>query len=474
MAKKFDAPLRWALSVLIRRLQANIEFETSYLPLRIEESQERLDQTLQRLRLRTNRTLVPLERAAGILSPSVSGEIETFRLRVEKTYYWKRLAILKRRSVEFRAEPNLSHLDAKYAPLLNQLEEARKTAIEKATRRFIPQEATPEAFEKHQAVSKSLTTRLAVREQALCQAHTQRVEAWTKRTATRVNRSQTIKNAAQARLAKLHDHKSHLDDLMDNDAILKLDGLSMHFGGLKAVDNLSFGVKRGEIFGLIGPNGAGKTTVFNCITRFYKATSGNLYYRGKNGDVIDLSSKKVHDVIRLGIVRTFQNVEMVWELPILENLLVAAHTQYHTGFFGQLLALPKLKREEKVLRKKAMDVLEDLGLAAYAAFYPLGLPYGILKKVELARTLMAKPDLIILDEPAAGLNDAETDGLKETIRKIRDKYQATIFLVEHDMGLVMDVCDTVCAISFGKKLAIGSPVEIQTNKAVREAYLGGE
>ncbi|MCK7488248.1 MAG: ATP-binding cassette domain-containing protein [Bacillus subtilis] len=142
----------------------------------------------------------------------------------------------------------------------------------------------------------------------------------------------------------------------------------MHFGGLKAVDNLSFSVKRGEIFGLIGPNGAGKTTVFNCITRFYKATSGGLYYRNRLNKAIDLADVKVHNVIKTGIVRTFQNVEMVWELNVLENLLVAAHTRYKTGFFGQLLNSPKIRREEKVMRQKAQDVLADLDLTNLCVF----------------------------------------------------------------------------------------------------------
>ncbi|PKK97629.1 MAG: ABC transporter ATP-binding protein [Tenericutes bacterium HGW-Tenericutes-2] len=262
--------------------------------------------------------------------------------------------------------------------------------------------------------------------------------------------------------------------MIDQDTILKLDRLSMHFGGLKAVDELSFSVKKGEIFGLIGPNGAGKTTVFNCITRFYKATSGQIFYRNRLNEPLNLNQFVVHNVIKEGIVRTFQNVELIWELPILENLLVAGHTLYRTGFFGQLFNIRRIRREEMIMRQKALKILSDLDLLAYQYAYPIGLPYGILKKIELARTLMVNPQLIILDEPAAGLNDAETDNLALTIKKIRDEYQATIFLVEHDMGLVMEICDTVCAISFGKKLAIGTPKEIQSSQIVREAYLGGE
>jgi len=264
------------------------------------------------------------------------------------------------------------------------------------------------------------------------------------------------------------------DGILKCDELLKLDKLSMHFGGLKAVDELSFTVKKGEIFGLIGPNGAGKTTVFNCITRFYKPTAGEVYFKNHLNETVHINDVVVHNIIKEGIVRTFQNVEMVWELNILENLLVAAHTKYRSGFFGHLFNSRLLRQEEVIMKTKAQKILKDLELLQYSYAYPMGLPYGILKKVELARTLMVEPRLIILDEPAAGLNDSETDALAETIKKIRDEYNTTIFLVEHDMGLVMDICDTVCAISFGKKLAIGSPKEIQNSKVVREAYLGGE
>jgi branched-chain amino acid transport system ATP-binding protein len=269
-------------------------------------------------------------------------------------------------------------------------------------------------------------------------------------------------------------HANHNTPSLDKDIILELNGLTMQFGGLKAVDNLSFRVKEGEIFGLIGPNGAGKTTVFNCITQFYKPTAGKVLYNDKNGYTIDLTKVKVHDVIKTGIVRTFQNVELIWELSVLDNLLVAGHTLYKARLFEHMIHSRRLKREEKALKEKAISVLERLNLLAYKDFIPYGLPYGILKKIELARTLMIDPRLIILDEPAAGLNDAETEELSKVIKQISKDFNCTIFLVEHDMGLVMDICDTICSISFGKMLAIGTPSEIQNNKLVQEAYLGSE
>ena len=261
---------------------------------------------------------------------------------------------------------------------------------------------------------------------------------------------------------------------LPDDVLLSVKGLKMYFGGLKAVDDLSFDVKKGEIFGLIGPNGAGKTTVFNCITRFYDATGGDMYFANKYGEVVDLRKYKVHDIILQGITRTFQNIELVKEISVLENLLVAGTRSYRSGFIVHALGLPMLKKEERLMREKAMRILKFMELENYAGWLAFGLPYGILKKVEIARALMADAKLIIMDEPAAGLNDVETAELTKTIRRIRDEFGVTILLVEHDMGLVMNVCDTVCAISFGQMLAIGTTEEIQKNKAVQEAYLGVE
>ncbi len=259
---------------------------------------------------------------------------------------------------------------------------------------------------------------------------------------------------------------------LPEDTVLRVQDLCMYFGGVHAVDGLSFDVKKGEIFGLIGPNGAGKTTVFNCITQFYKPTSGTLLFENKAGEVIDLTEEKVHDVVVQGIVRTFQNVEVIREVSVLDNLLIAGHRQFTVSLAAQALHLPELKRQERIIREKALRVLDFMGLTAYKDWYAAGLPYGILKKIEIARTLMCDPQLIILDEPAAGLNDTETVELADLIRRIRDTMGCTILLVEHDMGLVMNICQTVCAISFGKLLAIGTPEQIQKDPQVQKAYLG--
>ncbi|MBR2334617.1 MAG: ABC transporter ATP-binding protein [Clostridia bacterium] len=266
--------------------------------------------------------------------------------------------------------------------------------------------------------------------------------------------------------------KGTSEKTLDDDVILSVKGLKMYFGGLRAVDDLSFDVKKGEIFGLIGPNGAGKTTVFNCITQFYKPTAGELLFTTKDGETITLTDYKVHDIVLKGIARTFQNVEVVKEVSVLDNLLIAATRNYSSSLLVQMLHLPKLKREEKIIRARADKILKYMDLYAYRDRLAWGLPYGVLKRIEIARALMCNPQLVILDEPAAGLNESETHALAEMINKIRVDFDCTVLLVEHDMGLVMSVCDHICAISFGKKLACGTPAEVQSSKEVQEAYLG--
>lgn len=260
--------------------------------------------------------------------------------------------------------------------------------------------------------------------------------------------------------------------MKNHDFILKVEDLSIAFGGLKAVDSLSFEIKEREIFGLIGPNGAGKTTVFNCITQFYKPDKGRVLFKNKDGELEDLVGKKPHEIISKGLVRTFQNIELIRELSVIDNVLVGSHIEFKASLFGQLLRLKKAREEEERLRKKAEEVLKYMGLYNIKDQLVAGQPYGILKKIELARTLMLKPKMIILDEPAAGLNDTETLELREIVRDIRDRLNTTILLIEHDMKFVNDLCDRICAISFGKLLAIGTPEEIQANEEVQTAYLG--
>lgn len=265
------------------------------------------------------------------------------------------------------------------------------------------------------------------------------------------------------------DHQPNMDGL-----VLKIENLSIAFGGLKAVDDLSFEIKENEVFGLIGPNGAGKTTAFNCITQFYRPDSGNIYFKDRKGKVQNLLEHGVHEIIELGLVRTFQNVELIRELSIIDNVLIGAHTDFNATIFEQAFRLPRAVKEERRMRQKAYGILETLGIEDRADQLVGGQPYGILKKVEFARSLISDPKLIILDEPAAGLNDTETIELSKRIRRISKELNCAILLVEHDMRLVMDVCDRICAISFGKFLAKGTPKEIKENKDVQVAYLGIE
>ena len=273
-------------------------------------------------------------------------------------------------------------------------------------------------------------------------------------------------------MSSLNYSRKEMEIMLAENEVLKIENLSIAFGGLKAVDNLSFEIKKNEIFGLIGPNGAGKTTVFNCITQFYKPNDGKILFRTKEGSETNLVDHKVHEIIKLGLVRTFQNVELIRELSILDNVLIGAHIDFKATILEQALRLPRARKEEKALRAEAEEILKRLGIWERKDMLVFGQPYGILKKVEMARTLMCRPTLIILDEPAAGLNDVETLQLAELIRTIRDEFDCAVLLVEHDMRLVMDVCDRICAISFGKFLAKDTAKEIQKNKQVQEAYLG--
>lgn len=256
--------------------------------------------------------------------------------------------------------------------------------------------------------------------------------------------------------------------------VLKINNLSIAFGGLKAVDNLSFSIKENEIYGLIGPNGAGKTTVFNCITQFYKADQGTVEFLSNQNEWISLNLLDVHKIIQNGLVRTFQNVELVPELTVLDNVLIGGHINFETNFAHQFFQTPKARREERKQREKAHQILRKVGIVHLAGLYAGALSYGVRKKIELARTLMSDPKFIILDEPAAGLNDKETEDFAQLIRDIRDEYNCTILLIEHDMGLVMGICDRITAINFGKFLATGTPQEIQKNPDVITAYLGQE
>ncbi len=249
-------------------------------------------------------------------------------------------------------------------------------------------------------------------------------------------------------------------------SLLTLANVTIRFGGLTAVDSVNLEVKQGEILALIGPNGAGKSTVFNLITSIYQPTKGTISLEGK-----PLAGIPTHKIADMGITRTFQTIRLFTELSVLDNVKIGAHCRGKAGLFQSFTRLPGMKREEKELEEKAIEALEFLDLAGKRDELAKNLSYGEQRRLEIARALVSKPKILLLDEPAAGTNPQEKVVLMEMIRRIRDT-GITIFLVEHDMKLVMGISERIAVLDYGKLIALGTPLEVRGNKAVIEAYLG--
>ncbi|MGH1356143.1 MAG: ABC transporter ATP-binding protein [Thalassovita sp.] len=252
-------------------------------------------------------------------------------------------------------------------------------------------------------------------------------------------------------------------------SLLEVDDLAIHFGGVKAVDGVSFKVEEGEVFSIIGPNGAGKSTIFNLISRFYKPTRGTIKFDGQ-----DITTQMAHDIGQLGIARTFQNIELFDHSTVLDNLMMGRHTHRRTRWYEDMFFVPKVRREERGHRQKVEEVIEFLELEAYREKLIAGLPYGVRKVVEIGRALAMGPKMILLDEPASGLSVEESQEVAFWVEDMRRDMGLTVLMVEHDMKLVNQVSDRVLAVANGQPLAMGTPAQVQDDAQVKAAYLGTE
>ncbi|MGI5921125.1 MAG: ABC transporter ATP-binding protein [Syntrophomonadaceae bacterium] len=249
--------------------------------------------------------------------------------------------------------------------------------------------------------------------------------------------------------------------------ILVLEGITQEFGGLRALDTVNLDVKEKQIFGIIGPNGAGKTTLFNIITGIYVPTEGQLIFKNQK-----LNGIPAHAIARLGIARTFQNIRLFNKLSVIDNAKVGRHGVTRAGFFSSMIGLPAARKEEKEITKKVSELLQLVGLYDRRMEYASSLAYGEQRRLEIARALALDPALLLLDEPAAGMNPAEKEELIKLIRKIRDTMDLTILLVEHDMNLVMNICERIAVLDYGRKIFEGSADEVKNDERVIQSYLG--
>ena len=250
-------------------------------------------------------------------------------------------------------------------------------------------------------------------------------------------------------------------------ALLEVKNLGISFGGLRAVDNFSLKIEKGQLYGLIGPNGAGKTTIFNLLTGVYKPTDGSFMFDGE-----ELAGKSAIDINKKGIARTFQNIRLFGNMSVLDNVKVGLHNSESTNLFDSIFRTPKYRKEEKNITEKALELLDVFGLKEEANFKASNLPYGKQRKLEIARALGTNPKLLLLDEPAAGMNPAETAELMETIALVRNKFGISILLIEHDMSLVMGICERLVVLEYGRVIADCLPDEVVHNPRVVSAYLG--
>ena len=279
--------------------------------------------------------------------------------------------------------------------------------------------------------------------------------------------TEQVKRRANTRMVPVPSHSIIPERDLNSTPVLEARHLGIEFGGLKAVDDFNLTIGKTEIAGLIGPNGAGKTTVFNLLTKVYEPTTGAVLINGK-----DLSGMNTVQASKLGIARTFQNIRLFDKMTVEENVRIGLHNQIKYDMFSGILRLPRYWRQEKKQHEKALELLSIFGIQDLADEQAGSLPYGVQRRLEIVRALATNPKLLLLDEPAAGMNPKETEELMENIARIRDQFQIAILLIEHDMSLVMGVCEGICVLNFGRIIAKGTADEIQANPVVIEAYLG--
>ncbi len=289
---------------------------------------------------------------------------------------------------------------------------------------------------------------------------------------------------SKLRIMKLEELRDlYLDELeeltmtyryLDSNELLKVEDLTLDFGGLRAIDNISFVVKEKEIFGLVGKNGAGKTAILNTLTRYYRNNRGNIYFKNKYDAEINLSQIRNHNLIYHGIAQTFQNRRILWDMTVHENLLVASHSLFRSNLIQQVLRLPFYKKEDYLVNKKINQILEYFKFTEIKDTYPKDLSLFTLKKLELARVLITSPNLLLLDEPTLGLTDSEIKQMSALIKKIKKDFDLTVLFVDHDIKFSLGICDQICILDAGKMVVCDSPKALKTNKYVKDNLLGGK
>ena len=254
--------------------------------------------------------------------------------------------------------------------------------------------------------------------------------------------------------------------------ILEVKNLTMNFGGLRALDKVNLYIRQGEIAALIGPNGAGKTTLFNCLTGIYKPTAGDIFLHGPNNKTRRLNGLKVNAITKLGVARTFQNIRLFGGMTVLENVMIGRHSQSKAGILGAIFRPPSTQEEEKIIVNKSYELLDYIGLTPFVNELSKNLPYGAQRRLEIARALATEPRVLLLDEPAAGMNALETKELDDLISQVQKDYGLSILLIEHDMKLVMNLAQNIFVLDYGEEIARGTPQEIRHHPDVIKAYLG--